>query len=171
MNQIDRDKCLEAGAEPALLEPAETVVTLRISKLSGRVLGALADLRDLSLDTYLSQHIDSFAAAEFTASMVVKNAFDNYITGAQPKKQAKRLYFVRRGHDGPIKIGVSHTPSERVKDFRCGNAEPLTVLLEVEQAGDITERALHKRFAAHRKSGEWFEPCDELMALIARLSR
>jgi hypothetical protein len=31
-------------------------------------------------------------------------------------------------------------------------------------------RALHQRFAKHRKNGEWFEPWAELLDLIGRLT-
>lgn len=74
------------------------------------------------------------------------------------------IYFVQAGEGGPIKIGYSVAPEERVKDFQCGNPWKLR-LLRAFPGGVEEERELHARFAADRMHGEWFKPTPELVRL------
>lgn len=95
--------------------------------------------------------------------------------GAQPPpvlrpERASFVYFVRRGHDGPIKVGsASHVPS-RIKGLQCACPEGL-VLLATVPASALTERQAHKQFAAHRIRGEWFRPDPEILTYIESLKK
>ena len=93
---------------------------------------------------------------------------DPVIEPFQRPADVRLVYFMRAGV-GPIKIGRSRDVQKRRIQVANGSAEPVTILVAVRESADINERALHQRFAAHRKNGEWFEPCDELLALIERL--
>jgi transcriptional regulator with XRE-family HTH domain len=91
--------------------------------------------------------------------------------GAEPVFSAvipdrkRKLYFVRRESDGAIKIGLSRNPKARLGNLRVATPDRLSLLGTVD--GDYArERELHKRFADSRIAGEWFEPTDELLALI-----
>ncbi len=72
-------------------------------------------------------------------------------------------YFVQRGATGPIKIGVSLYLKDRMGALRTGSAEPLHIRATVP--GD-QEQAMHRRFASHRLSGEWFSPAPALLEAI-----
>jgi hypothetical protein len=66
---------------------------------------------------------------------------------------------------GLIKIGYSKRPVERHRAVNL--SMPFEVSLLFILPGDrVRERELHDRFAAERKSGEWFELSDRLRAFI-----
>jgi hypothetical protein len=83
------------------------------------------------------------------------------------------VYFLERA-DGDIKIGKSSVYGfqSRLRDITKHHG-PLKALGGVEGSFEH-ERALHKQFAAHRRTGknrwnkvEWFAPADELLQFIA----
>lgn len=78
------------------------------------------------------------------------------------------VYFVREGDDGPIKIGHTNNIRARLGNMRASNYRRLSLLVMVPGTRS-DERLLHKRFAAHRIGGEWFEPVPELLSCIERL--
>jgi hypothetical protein len=97
---------------------------------------------------------------------------------APPKPQAPRarpvaptfVYFIRAGAAGPIKIGYSATPVDRLSTLQTATHEALTLLAHV--AGDVDdERRLHDRFAHLRQRGEWFRAEQDLLDLIAQVQR
>jgi hypothetical protein len=81
------------------------------------------------------------------------------------------VYFIRSGLDGPIKIGWSSSYDgalQRRDSMQVGNPELLYILAVQAVANQGVEADLHKRFAESRIRGEWFEPTDELLALIPK---
>jgi hypothetical protein len=79
------------------------------------------------------------------------------------------VYFVG-GKTGPVKIGFTQQPMrERLKCIQNGSPIKLHVLATLN-CTRINERLYHKRFAAFRLHGEWFERCPEIEAEIARLN-
>jgi len=79
-----------------------------------------------------------------------------------------RIYFIG-ADDGPIKIGISASPKSRLTALQT--ASPFRLRLLAIRVGDVlTERDYHRRFAAHRLHGEWFERAPELLAEIERLN-
>ena len=75
------------------------------------------------------------------------------------------VYFVKAG--GFIKIGFTSKPvSARINEFKTGCPFPTEILGTIE-GGMQVERALHKRFAHLRSSGEWFIESDELLSYIS----
>jgi Meiotically Up-regulated Gene 113 (MUG113) protein len=81
------------------------------------------------------------------------------------------LYFIQCGDDGPIKIGVSHDPSARLRALQTASPYPLTLLWvhgPLEDAPGL-ELRLHKRHAAIRLQGEWFLPTDGLLNHIFQM--
>lgn len=79
------------------------------------------------------------------------------------------VYFIRRGIDGPIKIGRSCDVTKRMSALQISCAEPLMLLATT--SGDYRlEAILHKRFGAARLEGEWFRPVEELLRHIEELS-
>ena len=77
------------------------------------------------------------------------------------------VYFIGAA-EGPVKIGFSVAPYERVAVLQTGHWAKLSLLAKVVGT-EADERAYHKRFADHRLNGEWFERAPEIEAEIARL--
>jgi hypothetical protein len=90
------------------------------------------------------------------------------LTEARKRAAANRVYFIA-SEKGPIKIGKARSPKKRLRTLQTGYHEKLEILAWC-WGGEDTEKAYHKRFAAHRLSGEWFERCPEILAEIDRLS-
>jgi hypothetical protein len=76
------------------------------------------------------------------------------------------VYFIQAESGGPIKIGRAKSVKRRLAILQIGNPARL-VVLRTTPGGAHEEAALHAHFAASRLSGEWFEPTEELLALIA----
>ena len=86
----------------------------------------------------------------------------------QPRPDRATIYFLGPT-DGPIKIGWASRLQYRLRALELANAFPLHVWATVE--AEITlEREYHKRFAAHRLHGEWFERHPDILAEIERLA-
>jgi hypothetical protein len=78
------------------------------------------------------------------------------------------IYFIQVGESGPIKIG--HTLSwsgvrRRLVELQTGNHERLRLLGSIDGFRK-REEELHEEFKEHRLVGEWFEPVDEILALL-----
>src|SRR5438067_407003 len=80
------------------------------------------------------------------------------------------VYFIQSKNGGPIKIGLSRRPVKRLKSLQIGRHDELQIVAQA-QGTLADERGLHSKFAKYRLQGEWFEPCEELMALIDELNR
>ena len=78
------------------------------------------------------------------------------------------IYFIQFGTDGPIKIGTAVDPIVRLRTLQTGTPEPLT-LLAVVPGGRTREAEVHRALAHHRRSGEWFEPDDEVFEFVRTL--
>ena len=77
---------------------------------------------------------------------------------------AEVIYFIQSRDGGPIKIGLSRRPVKRLKSLQIGRHDELQIIAQAHGTlGD--EQKLHSRFARYRLHGEWFEPCEELMAM------
>lgn len=76
------------------------------------------------------------------------------------------IYFVQAGDAGPIKIGYTGSLKRRLPHLQNGAHEPLKVL-GVRQGDQSDEKALHRRFDAHRLRGEWFRPDNEILAFLS----
>lgn len=78
------------------------------------------------------------------------------------------IYFMRRADGvGPIKIGCSRWPKERLSALTIWSPEPLEIVATVE--GTFSdEKRLHNQFAAHRLHGEWFEAAGPVLAAMSR---
>lgn len=77
------------------------------------------------------------------------------------------VYFIR-GRDA-IKIGFSLEPRLRLRELQTSHSEPLELLGIMDGNPDV-ERGLHERFAALRRSGEWFEASEALLTFVAENS-
>ncbi len=64
------------------------------------------------------------------------------------------VYFIRRGEDGPVKIGFAKDVVSRLSAIQISCAEPVSVIRLIE-GGRETERAMHQKFAPVAIRGEW----------------
>jgi hypothetical protein len=80
------------------------------------------------------------------------------------------IYFFRVGDTGPIKIGFTRSfPFMRMQELQKAN--PFDLKWIGEFRGSMQEEAaLHRRFARSRIRGEWYQPTDDLLCLIAAKS-
>lgn len=85
--------------------------------------------------------------------------------------EGSTIYFVQHGETGAIKIGYTALAIEkRIASLQTAASAPLKLLATL--SGDrATERDLHQRFAAHRRSGEWFDPHPDITAFVLILTR
>jgi hypothetical protein len=74
------------------------------------------------------------------------------------------VYFARAGF-GPIKIGSSVCPEDRVKQLHWVQGDSVALLTQLP-GGELRERQLHKLFARYRITGEWFQPCEPILNFI-----
>lgn len=78
----------------------------------------------------------------------------------------KQVYFLRPvGQTGPIKIGCSRWPRQRLDVFLSWSPVELEIAAMIDGGFDL-ERRLHGIFSSHRIRHEWFRPVPELVALI-----
>ena len=76
------------------------------------------------------------------------------------------LYFVQAGD--AIKIGCTQNPKKRFAQMQTGCPKKIVVLCALEGSAWL-ERFYHRKFAAHRLHGEWFDPHPDILAEIERL--
>lgn len=68
------------------------------------------------------------------------------------------VYFIQQGQSGPIKIGVSDDPKQRLKSLQTGSPHSLHLRDAAPVPEDQRlESALHKKLEHRRLNGEWFE--------------
>lgn len=83
------------------------------------------------------------------------------------KSEARVVYFIQIGEDGPIKIGMSRgNPIRRLQAMQTGMPYELRVMGVVAEEFGRTEGQLHERFDHLRLRGEWFRPEADLIAFI-----
>jgi hypothetical protein len=69
------------------------------------------------------------------------------------------MYVISSNPAGPIKLGISADPDQRIKELQTGHPEPLTVYYREpidKERVRLYERLLHRDNRHHRSKGEWF---------------
>jgi hypothetical protein len=66
------------------------------------------------------------------------------------------VYVIGSSQSHLVKIGRTDDPSRRVADIQRMSPVPLSLLWATPGGADLEAR-LHRRFAAHRQHGEWFD--------------
>lgn len=70
--------------------------------------------------------------------------------------QVDYVYVIGNDETSLVKIGHSEQPDKRLLQIKTGSPWPLRLLWQ-HGGGQRLERALHQRFAAQRRNGEWFD--------------
>jgi hypothetical protein len=92
-------------------------------------------------------------------------ALYGYLKPYKPRKGKGWVYFIQAVTGGPIKIGWSLRPVDRVRDLQGAHPHELTIVT-MFRGSVAMERRLHRKFADFRLLGEWFEDCPEIQAEI-----
>jgi hypothetical protein len=79
-----------------------------------------------------------------------------------------KVYFFQIRNDGPIKIGSSRNPENRLKSLNQSSPYQMRMLGTIE-ATNGEEGKMHKRFSKYRIRGEWFHPAKELIEYVKTL--
>lgn len=81
------------------------------------------------------------------------------------------IYFMRRADGvGPVKIGCSKWPAERLAMFASWSPEPLEIVTTA-QGTFRDESRIHRQFAEYRLHSEWFEAAPPVLAMVASVAR
>lgn len=84
--------------------------------------------------------------------------------------QAKRVYFVKPvGMAGPVKIGCSDAPVNRLSALMAWSPFPLEIVVTIPGNFGL-ERNIHECFASSYTHHEWFSASDRLTKLMADLA-
>lgn len=99
------------------------------------------------------------------------DVYKDYVSLRKEARGAHCVYLIQCGDDGPIKIGSTHKNllTNRLYALQNGNHQPLH-LRSWMATEPIHEKVLHAMFAEHRIRGEWYEPVDDLLAIIEAMS-
>jgi hypothetical protein len=79
------------------------------------------------------------------------------------------VYFIRKGADGPIKIGHTSVIRSRLALMQSHCDEKLKILAVLD-GGTELETSIKKRFASLARYGEWYTPGQELLDFISGLT-
>jgi hypothetical protein len=96
------------------------------------------------------------AGPRLLAERVILGAFGKHLS---------RVYFIGRGEDGPIKVGVAHDPAMRMINLQIGSPEELYLLASMRGDRDV-ERMLHAVFSMDHIRGEWFRRSPQIVEFI-----
>jgi hypothetical protein len=77
------------------------------------------------------------------------------------------VYAVQAGDGGPVKIGISDKPRDRLATLQQANHETL-IPLAAWHTLKLEEKELHAEYAYAHIRGEWFQPVPELIDYVMR---
>jgi hypothetical protein len=135
----------------------------------------------------LAELMQGFAAAGLRASFEHDHAeerdcgyrwptaFSGSSTAGKKKRKTRDcsrggwIYFIQWGDGGPIKIGFSDRPDERLAALSTGSPVPLRLLGQMRGNRGL-EQALHRKFEEDRVRREWFHPSGALLQYVATVS-
>lgn len=86
-----------------------------------------------------------------------------------PQSDAEGFVYFIGGASGPIKIGFSCDPSQRLRTISKHHPEELSILGAV-RGTPLLEFTIHQEWAPLRIRGEWFQRTPELERVIEEIS-
>jgi hypothetical protein len=78
------------------------------------------------------------------------------------------IYVIQAGEGGPVKIGRTVNPAERLKTLQQASAAPL-IGVACWRGLAVEEKQLHTEYTHAHLRGEWFEPEPELLEFARRM--
>lgn len=76
------------------------------------------------------------------------------------------VYFI--SVPGRVKVGFTTRPDSRIREI-ARHTEQAPMLIGTIAGSIPLERAIHARLSSYRIRGEWFDDCDDVRSVIARL--
>jgi len=92
-------------------------------------------------------------------------AWDLYALSPMEEKRGRSFVYFIQTESGPIKIGHSKNPEERMRAMQTAHHEELTMLFQLS-GGAWMEEQMHRRFYRSHLRGEWFKPTPMLVNSI-----
>lgn len=130
--------------------------------------------RDCAMELWAMIHLattDGERAAKLNGRHAEHLRFEAETQHRQGQAAAQRATGTQAGHvyylrvDDLVKIGFTTDLTRRLAEY-----PPNVKVLAAHPGTPQTERAMHRKFAAHLRRGrEWFTPCDEIDAHIERV--
>lgn len=71
------------------------------------------------------------------------------------------VYFIQAGGNGPVKIGRTEDPENRLRYLQTAHYEELQIIRVID-GGAETEAWLHRHYSRWRVRGEWFDYQDSM---------
>lgn len=145
-------------------------VRLKLTTEAHAVLSELCIIDRVTIQDYLERLINNHCLEKLDAAKRISAACA-HLQISEAVSREKSLYFIQKGSDGPIKIGIAENVDRRMKELQTGNAVRLNLLAKVAQTKDLNEGLLHEKFSHIRMNGEWFEPARELLDFISEVAQ
>lgn len=73
------------------------------------------------------------------------------------------VYFVQAEDGGPVKIGFSRFPENRLQELQNAHHSRLRIIGLIPDGSRADEKKLHREFESQRLRGEWFLPAGEIL--------
>lgn len=176
------DMVLDAAAEMVRDARAMTSAEARrIGALGGKIAKTPPMSREDAMKIWLDpRYGSSEAAAAIGISMPKAYRWlkaRNVFAGRPRKDRSSEVippemlvYFIRNGHKGAVKIGVTANLSGRLSALSHPMMKELKLLGTIE-GGYGAEKEMHKRFAEYRIKGEWFKFEGKLKEFVESLGK
>ena len=81
------------------------------------------------------------------------------------RRRGTFMYAIQAGDDGPVKLGITQDPAQRIKTLQTANPHELRGLAAWRILPE-EEKAIHQQFAHARIRGEWFQPVPDLLDFV-----
>ena len=76
-------------------------------------------------------------------------------------------FYVARSEDGLVKVGISETPTKRVKSLRGATGKRVAMVAALPPRAKLLEECVLRRLGPHRAEGEWLRPHPDVEAFAA----
>lgn len=100
-----------------------------------------------------------------TTNLKVLAAASRLWNAAIRRDPGQYVYAIQAGENGPIKIGITTWPADRILTLQQGNAEELRGIAAWPSL-PVEEKDIHREFAYARIRGEWFHPVPDLVEMV-----
>lgn len=109
------------------------------------------------IDEALTELTEGGCVELHESHLVIPDFVESQVGHIRPTIESGRaVYFVQRGENGPVKIGHSKNPANRMRELQVGCPDRLH-LMGTTPGGRHLERQIHIELEASRLQGEWFE--------------
>ena len=132
----------------------------------GKIMENIMALQDFPLDfSFELSNLDDLSETE-SMFKSLKLRKPRKAQGFGEKQQF--VYFIQAGKEPKVKIGITNSIDNRLKQLQTGCPYPLNILAIIP-GGRKKEKELHKRFEKYSEIGEWFSLSGDLQDFVDKL--